>query len=130
MITDLKPNQIFVFGSNLAGHHLGGAARQAFENFGAAWGIGEGLTGNCYAFPTLDKDFRRRTINNLWDSVRKLYKCCRENPGKDFMLTRVGCGIAGAPYPGTLLRPDADSAVADRLLSLHLVALHLNAQLG
>ena len=49
MITTLAPNQIFVFGSNLAGIHGAGAARQARKQFGAAIGIGEGLTGRSYA---------------------------------------------------------------------------------
>lgn len=37
-ITELKPNEVFVFGSNLAGAHAGGAARIAMERFGAVWG--------------------------------------------------------------------------------------------
>ena len=36
-ITRLEPNEIFVFGSNLAGFHGGGAARIAYEHFGAEW---------------------------------------------------------------------------------------------
>ena len=32
MIRELKPNEIFVFGSNLAGEHSGGAAHVAYEN--------------------------------------------------------------------------------------------------
>ena len=52
MITELKRNEIFVFGSNLAGNHAGGAALQA-KSFGAEDGVGEGLTRECYAFPTL-----------------------------------------------------------------------------
>lgn len=46
-ITTLKENEIFVFGSNIHGAHGGGAARFAYENFGAEWGVGEGLTGRC-----------------------------------------------------------------------------------
>lgn len=42
-IAALRPNEIFVFGSNLAGHHGGGAASIAHERFGAVWGIGTGL---------------------------------------------------------------------------------------
>ena len=37
---------IFVFGSNLAGIHGGGAARVAFKQYGAKWGVGEGRTGD------------------------------------------------------------------------------------
>lgn len=39
-ISELKENEIFVFGSNLAGAHGGGAARFAYERFGAVWGEG------------------------------------------------------------------------------------------
>ena len=50
---ELKPNEIFVFGSNLAGAHGGGAARLAYERFGAIWGQGVGLQGQSYAIPTM-----------------------------------------------------------------------------
>ena len=52
-IKSLKPDEIFVFGSNLAGAHGGGAARIAVEDFGAIWGQGVGLQGQCYAIPTM-----------------------------------------------------------------------------
>ena len=53
MIRELAANEIFVFGSNLAGYHGGGAARIARENFGAVWGQGVGMQGQCYAIPTM-----------------------------------------------------------------------------
>ena len=53
-ITELGKNEIFVFGSNIHGMHGGGAARIANEYFGAEWGVGEGLTGQCYALPTME----------------------------------------------------------------------------
>lgn len=49
MITALKDGEVFVFGSNKEGLHCGGAARTAFERFGAKWGEGIGMTGRCYA---------------------------------------------------------------------------------
>ena len=49
----LEKGEIFVFGSNLAGHHMGGAARAAHKKFCAEWGIGVGLTGQSYAIPTM-----------------------------------------------------------------------------
>ena len=52
-ITELEPNEIFVFGSNLAGAHGGGAARVAMDRFGAQWGQGVGLQGQSYAIPTM-----------------------------------------------------------------------------
>ena len=53
-ITSLNDNEIFVFGSNKEGMHGGGAARIAYEDFGAEWGVGIGMTGQCYAIPTMD----------------------------------------------------------------------------
>lgn len=53
MITELKENEIFVFGSNLAGAHSGGAARVAYNKFGAVWGQGVGLQGQSYGIPTM-----------------------------------------------------------------------------
>jgi len=95
MITALKHNQIFVFGSNLAGSHAGGAAWQAWTMFGAEQGVGEGPTGKCYAFPTLTEDFKQVSNTQLKASRLKLYKYAEAHPELDFMLTKVGCGIAG-----------------------------------
>lgn len=53
-ITSLREGEIFVFGSNKEGLHGGGAARIAYEEFGAEWGVGVGMTGQCYAIPTMD----------------------------------------------------------------------------
>lgn len=94
-ITNLQPNEIFVFGSNLAGRHGAGAARQAFEQFGAQMGVGEGLTGQCYAFPSLGKRLEKLTIFDLTRSRAKLFDVCMANPDKRFLLTKVGCGLAG-----------------------------------
>jgi hypothetical protein len=52
-INYLKENEIFVFGSNLEGMHGGGAARAAYNKFGAIWGQGVGLQGQSYGIPTM-----------------------------------------------------------------------------
>jgi len=95
MITQLKDNEIFVFGSNAAGLHRGGAAKQAIDQFGAEWGVGEGITGKCYAFPTLDSELNKRSKKELELSRDLLYHACDQNKDKQFLLTKVGCGIAG-----------------------------------
>lgn len=97
MIDALEPNQVFVFGSNKAGLHYGGAAKQAYEQFGAVWAVGEGLTGQSYAFPTLDENFERRPLNQLKRSRVLLYEEASKHPELTFLLTKVGCGIAGYP---------------------------------
>lgn len=95
MITSLRENQIFVFGSNLAGSHAGGAALQAKEKFGAVEGVGIGMRGQSYAFPTLDENLRRLPRQRLRTGKFYLYVTCKANPEKEFLLTKVGCGIAG-----------------------------------
>ena len=94
-ITVLANGQVFVFGSNLKGHHAGGAAKTAYIKFGAEWGVGEGMTGQCYAFPTLDENMQPVSAFDLLRSKFRLYEACRQNPDKVFFLTKVGCGIAG-----------------------------------
>jgi hypothetical protein len=56
IISSLKPNEIFVFGSNLAGVHGGWSARAARLKFGAVKGQGVGLQGQLYAIPTMQGD--------------------------------------------------------------------------
>lgn len=94
-IEELKEDEVFVFGSNMAGNHAGGAARYAAEHFGAVEGVGEGLSGQTYAFPTLNKDFSKRSIAQMIYSKTKLYHVAHEHPEKTFLVTKVGCGIAG-----------------------------------
>ena len=95
MITTLKPDEIFVFGSNTSGRHGRGAARQAYYDFGAEYGTGEGLTGQCYALPTLNGIYAQRTEIELIESIRAFYRCAADNPKLTFLLTKVGTGLAG-----------------------------------
>lgn len=94
-ITSLKENEIFVFGSNLNGNHAGGAACLAVEKFGAQMGNPEGIQGQSYAIPTLDKNMDRINLTDLEQSICRFYQYAEENPGKVFYMTKIGCGIAG-----------------------------------
>jgi len=89
-ITTLKENEIFVFGSNLSGFHGGGAARIANERFGAVWGQGVGLQGQSYAIPTMHGG-----VETIKPYVDEFITFAKENPDKHFLVTRIGCGIAG-----------------------------------
>lgn len=89
-ISDLQPGEVFVFGSNLAGHHDGGAARVAFERFGAIYGQGEGLQGSSYAIPTM-----ALPLNAIAKYVEEFIWFADFHPEMKFLVTRVGCGIAG-----------------------------------
>lgn len=90
MILELKENEIFVFGSNLEGHHGGGAARIAYDKFGARWGQGVGLQGQTYAIPTMHGD-----IPPIRPYVDKFIEFAAHHPEYIFLVTRIGCGIAG-----------------------------------
>ena len=89
-ITRLEPNEIFVFGSNLAGFHGGGAARIAHEYFGAEWGVGVGPTGQCYAIPTMQGG-----VEAIRPYVDEFIEYAEQHPELTFLVTRIGCGIAG-----------------------------------
>lgn len=96
-ISVLRENEVFVFGSNLLGHHMGGAARTARRVFNAEMGVAEGLTGQAYALPTLGEDMRRVAPEALRASLERLLRFALEHPKLTFYLTEVGCGIAGWP---------------------------------
>ena len=89
-INDLKENEIFVFGSNLAGMHGGGAARVARLRFGAVMGQGVGLQGKSYAIPTMQGG-----AETIQPYVDEFIAYARMNPDKQFLVTPIGCGIAG-----------------------------------
>ena len=94
-ITSIEDWEIFVFGSNLAGEHGGGAARLAQKKFYAESGVGEGRTGQSYAFPTLTKDGEKVTKKDLKESINKLIQSAAHETSRIYLVTKVGCGIAG-----------------------------------
>lgn len=89
-IIRLKQNQIFVFGSNLAGAHYGGAARAAWQHFGAVMGEGVGRTGQCYAIPTMHGG-----VEEIRPYVDAFIAYAADHPELEFLVTPIGCGIAG-----------------------------------
>ena len=89
-ISELKENEIFVFGSNLAGAHGGGAALLAYRQFGSVWGEGVGLHGQTYAIPTMQGG-----VQTIKPYVDEFIRFAKEHPSLTFLVTRIGCGIAG-----------------------------------
>ncbi len=88
-ITLLQPDEVFVFGSNLQGLHAGGAAKLAMQ-WGAVWGKGVGLQGQSYAIPTMQGGVK--TIKPYTD---EFIEFTRAHTDLHFLVTRIGCGIAG-----------------------------------
>ena len=89
-ITSLQPGEIFVFGSNLAGMHGGGAARVARLHFGAVLGNGDGPQGQSYAIPTMQGG-----VETIRPYVDKFIAYAKDHPSQTFLVTPIGCGIAG-----------------------------------
>lgn len=83
-ITTLEAGEIFVFGSNAQGMHLGGAARTAHMKFGAVWGNGEGLQGQSYAIPTMEGEESTKC------AVERFVQFAQEHPELKFLVTPIG----------------------------------------
>ncbi len=90
VIDKLERNEVFVFGSNINGHHHGGAAKIALDKFGAVWGQGVGLQGQSYAIPTMQGD-----ISTIKPYVDDFIIFARNHSELIFLVTRIGCGKAG-----------------------------------
>lgn len=89
-ITHLNNGEIFVFGSNLRGLHGGGAARVAYERFGAIWGQGVGLQGQSYGIPTMHGG-----VDAIKPYVDEFIAFAKNHTEYTFLVTKIGCGIAG-----------------------------------
>ncbi len=94
-ITNLNPNEIFVFGSNLAGRHGKGAARLAHKKFNARYGQGVGLQGQAYAIPTKDENLEVLPIETIKEHVDTFIEFAKSNPNYSFLVTPIGTGLAG-----------------------------------
>lgn len=88
-IIELDKNEIFVFGSNGFGAHNGGAAAMAVAKFGAIYGQAEGLQGQSYAINTMDG------FEVMAEQVARFIEFAREHSELTFLVTEIGCGIAG-----------------------------------
>lgn len=88
-IESLSKDEIFVFGSNLAGKHIGGAARQAHQKYGAEWGVGNGPTGQSYAIPTMQGG-----IETVIPYIEQFTQYAQAHPELKFLVTKIGCGVA------------------------------------
>lgn len=93
-IDNLLPDQVFVFGSNILGYHAGGSSRMAYKRFGAVWGQAEGLQGQSYAIPV---DYGKQKVleDVIKESIDRFIQFAKEHNEKQFLVTRIGCGIGG-----------------------------------
>lgn len=93
-ITELKENEIFTFGSNLAGRHFAGAANLARLKFGALVGVGMGFQNRSYALPTKDYQIQTLPLNEIQEHVDDYIDFVKRNPYLIFLTTKIGCGLA------------------------------------
>ena len=98
LIKEIKPGEVFVFGSNLSGIHGAGAAKMALQ-WGAIFGNGIGIQGNTYAIPTKSENIiRTLTVEEIKPYVTEFIQYAKDNPDKIFFVTEIGCGLAGLKY--------------------------------
>ena len=108
MITELAPGEVFVFGSNASGQHGAGAARTAYEKFGAVWGQGHGLQGQSYGIDTMSG------LETVRAEVATFLEFATLHPEFRFLVTKIGCGIAG--YTPAEIAPLFADATANVIL--------------
>lgn len=94
-ITSLKPNQIFVFGSNTRGAHGKGAALFAKQRCGALYGVPRGAQGQAYAIVT--KDLTKPvhpsvSREDIMTEIRELYQYAEDRPRFEFIVAYSGTG--------------------------------------
>lgn len=118
-ITALAPGEVMVFGANRSGRHGAGAAQYARMYLGAKYGVGEGLTGQCYALPTKGHNMEVLSLAEIRRHVTAFLKCAAEHPELTFLVTKIGTGLAGysmeaiaplfleQPIPGNVRLPRA-----------------------
>lgn len=94
-ITSLKDNEVFVFGSNDGGRHGKGAAKTAMR-WGAKYGQSEGLMGKTYGISTVNASItRRKSLADIQESVDTFIYFAQNKPHLTFLVTEIGCGLAG-----------------------------------
>jgi hypothetical protein len=93
-ITELKDDEVFVFGSNVSGRHGKGAAKQAVR-WGAKYGVGNGLCGKTYGIPTVDKHVKNSLpISSIRLYVNEFIEFATKRKDLEFFVTEIGCGLA------------------------------------
>jgi hypothetical protein len=95
LITELKDDEVFVFGSNLSGHHGAGAAKTAMK-WGAKYGQAFGPQGKTFAIPTMNANHSNKlSVEKIGTYVERFMQYAANHPEKKFLVSAVGCGLAG-----------------------------------
>src|SRR5688572_28237036 len=95
---DLPDDVIFVFGSNESGIHGAGAARLAFDVYGASLNQGFGFSAQTFAIPTKDWKIKTLPLPVVEHYVSRFVAFVKEPMVRNkwkFYVTKIGCGLAG-----------------------------------
>lgn len=117
-ITKLHPWEVFVFGSNMAGIHGAGAAKDAVKFFGAKFGVAEGYEGRSYAIPTKDSNLKPLSLATINYSVQRFISYTLTTPELIYRVTPIGCGLAG--YTPAQIAPMFRRLLAHRIKNVIL----------
>jgi len=114
---------VFVFGSNLAGRHGAGAAKNAMYYWGAKWGIGVGMTGNSYAIPTKGFELEVLPLVQIEPFVARFIELAKAHPEITFLVTGIGCGLAGYDPKdiATMFKDAPENCVLPKIFTQELV---------
>ena len=94
-IDRLRENELFVCGTNVAGKHKKGAAYTAYKRFGATPGRCHGIDNSCYGIPTKDAALKVLPLGRIAKYVQNMIDDAVNYPEKIFLVTKIGCGLAG-----------------------------------
>lgn len=95
IIKSLAEDTVFVFGSNMAGTHQGGAAKTAHLHFGAMKGVGRGWSGQSFAIPTMNEHLQQMPLSQIQHYIDDFKIYTQNHPKLKYFITSVGCGVAG-----------------------------------
>lgn len=85
-LAHLSKCEILVFGTNIKGEHTDGAAKIAYDKFGAEWGVSNGPTGQCYAIPTIGLQ-----LYEIEPYIKEFVEYAKSHKDNRFLLTLMGC---------------------------------------
>lgn len=96
IITSLKDNEIFVYGSNQFARHGAGSAKAAVDKFGAIYkDVPIGLCGQSYGIITKSFNDVEVTLKFIERQVWVLYQFAFLRPELTFYVTKIGTALAG-----------------------------------
>lgn len=128
-IRRLPENHILLFSSNTRGAHGAGLAKDAHSFFGAKYGQSFGFQGQCYAVPTRiyhtrkvnNSMFENMTLKAIGQHVKLFFEDAKKNPHLVFVITRIGCGLAG--YTDEDIAPFFTNPLSNMVLPMEWINL-------